>query len=270
MLATAKGRTWVESFLDGLRALGELHGVPLAGGDTAQSPDQFILADITLVGAAPAGKALRRSGGKAGDLLYCTATLGGAAAELETMFARGKAPRSASAANHPQLFPQPRLEVGAALLRRQLASACLDLSDGVSSDLAHLCTESGVYAEVEEALLPIDPLAAAFGNRKAVQLALHGGEDYELLFTAPPATLIPATLAGVPITRIGKLTRRNRAQSEMTLVRADGARERLQPGGWEHFVGRARSRQATSSRVWSVGPTMGRSCELSGTRKEAT
>ena len=246
MLATAKGRTWVKGFFDGLRGLGELHGVPLAGGDTAQSPDRFVIADIVLVGAAPIGKALRRSGGKAGDLLYCTKSLGGAAAELETMFARGRPPRSIVAVNSPQLFPQPRLEVGAALLRRRLASACIDLSDGLSSDLAHLCTESRVYGEIEEALLPIHPLAAAFDSRKAVQLALHGGEDYELLFTAEPATSVPAMLAGVPITRIGRLTRRNRTQSEMTLVKADGTREPLQPGGWEHFSGRTVSRQPRS------------------------
>jgi thiamine-monophosphate kinase len=236
MLVTAKGRHWVRGFFAGLQALGERRGVPLAGGDTAESPDGLVLADITLIGSAPAGKALRRSGGRAGELLYCTGQLGGAAAELKTMFARGRLSRVASTANHPQLFPEPRHKVGAALLKRGLASACLDLSDGLSTDLGHLCDESGVHAEVEEGLLPIHPLAAAFGPDEALRLALNGGEDYELLFSARADVRMPSRLAGVTITRIGRLTRRRKGAAEMTLVRGDGGREPLLRGGWEHFV----------------------------------
>jgi thiamine-monophosphate kinase len=193
-----------------------------------------VAADMVLVGSAPAGTALRRSGGQMGDALYCTGRLGGAAAELEGMLARGKMARVTETMEHPHLFPEPRLGVGEALRRRGLATACLDLSDGLSSDLAHLCAESGVGAEVEEAALPVHPLAAKLEDGRALQLALHGGEDYELLFAAPASVRMPRRLAGVAITRIGRLVRREAA---MTLVRADGRREALLPGGWEHFAG---------------------------------
>jgi thiamine-monophosphate kinase len=236
MLATARGRAWVEGFFRGLRALGERYGVPLAGGDTAESPAGLVLADIVLVGAAPAGKALRRSGAQAGDALYCTGRLGGAAAELEAMFARGRMARVAGEAEHPHLFPEPRLGVGKALRRRGLATACLDVSDGLSTDLAHLCAESGVGAEVEEAALPAHPLAIRLGAERALELALHGGEDYELLFAAPASVRVPRSLAGVAVRKIGRLTRRGRGEGAMTLVRRDGRREALLPGGWEHFA----------------------------------
>jgi thiamine-monophosphate kinase len=229
MMATSRGRSWVEGFFRGLRALGERYRCPLAGGDTAESGS--ILADITLVGTALAGKALRRSGGRVGDLLYCTGRLGGAAAELEGMLARGWMGRVGKAAGeHPQLFPEPRVGVGEALRRRGLVRACIDLSDGLSTDLGHLCAESGVGAEVEEAALPVHPLAV---GARALELALNGGEDYELLFSAGPGVKVPRQIAGVAITRIGRLVRGR----SVTLVRADGRRERLEAGGWEHFRG---------------------------------
>jgi thiamine-monophosphate kinase len=247
MLTTSRGRAWVKGFFSGLRGLGDRYGVPLAGGDTAESPAGLVLADIMLVGTAPAGKALRRSGARAGDLLYCTGGLGGAAAELEGMFARGRlarvsaarvsAARAGSGAGHPHLFPEPRLAVGAALLRRGLAAACIDLSDGLSTDLAHLCAESGVSAEVDEAALPLHPLAAKLGRARALAAVLHGGEDYELLFTAPAAVKMPRSIAGVAITRIGRMVRRRRGVATMTLVHADGSRAVLEPGGWQHFAG---------------------------------
>ncbi|CAN5526334.1 thiamine-phosphate kinase [soil metagenome] len=233
MLSTVQGRRWVEGFFRGLRELADRSGAPLAGGDTAESPAGLVLADITLVGSAPGGKALRRSGAKAGDLLYCTGRLGGASAELEAMFARGKMARVLAGKDHPQLFPEPRLDIGATILRRGLATACLDLSDGLSTDLKHLCDESGVGAEVEEALLPLHPLAARLGAKRALHAALNGGEDYELLFSAPPRVRMPKTLAGVAITRIGRLVRKSQG---ITLRRTDGQSEPLAAGGWEHFA----------------------------------
>ncbi|WP_213806496.1 thiamine-phosphate kinase [Granulicella sp. dw_53] len=239
MLATPKGRGWVEGFFGGWRGLGRRYGVPLAGGDTAESPNGLVLADIVLVGTAPAGTALRRSGGRAGDALYCTGRLGGAAAELEGLFARGRMARVTDVEEHPQLFPEPRLRVAEALRRRGLARACLDLSDGLSTDLAHLCAESGVHAEVEEAWLPLHPLTARMGEARALELALHGGEDYELLFSADASVRVPRRIAGVAVTRIGRLTRRRRGEAVVTLVRGDGRREALPAGGWEHFAGSA-------------------------------
>ena len=179
-LALPRGtsQSWVDGFFRGLRALGDRYGVPLAGGDTAEAPGESIVADIVLVGAAPAGRALRRSGARVGDVLYVTGTLGGAAAELERMRAgQFRRVRSGAGEEHPQMFPEPRIAVGWALLRRELATACLDLSDGLSTDLGHLCRESSVGAEVMVGSLPVRTGAT-------LRQALDGGEDYELLFTA--------------------------------------------------------------------------------------
>jgi thiamine-monophosphate kinase len=250
MLAESAGRDWIERFFSGLRALGEMHRVPLAGGDTAESPGGrrgLVLADIVLIGAAPKRKALQRAGGVVGDALYVTGQLGGAAAELSALLRRQRRIlRVATTEGHPQLFPEPRLDVGEALLRRGLANACIDLSDGLSSDLAHLCRASGVCAEIEQASLPIHPLAGKLGTDAALQSALHGGEDYELLFAAPASVLMPTSLAGVPITRIGKLTRRRSGHPLMTRLTPDGRHVELKPGGWEHFSETAKERKKRS------------------------
>jgi thiamine-monophosphate kinase len=242
MLATRSGRLWVDRFFVGLRRLADEFSVPLAGGDTSESPGG-VLADIVLVGSAPAGRAIRRSGGRAGDALYVSGQLGGAAAELAAMRRLADQPRSrlpsvrtpTQLAGHPQLYPQPRVGVGLALLRRHVATAAIDLSDGLSTDLAHLCGESGVGAEVSATALPIHPLAAAAGTgpalKFALDFALNGGEDYELLFAAPAAARVPRSIAGVRITRIGRLVR----GSSVMLLDARGCRSKLEPGGWEHF-----------------------------------
>jgi thiamine-monophosphate kinase len=245
LLADASGRTWITRFFNGFHALGEMHAMPLAGGDTSESPGgsaALILADIVLVGSAPKGKALRRSGGRAGDILYVTGQLGGAAAELAALKARHRVARVTTTEGHPQLYPEPRLDTGEALLRRELATACLDVSDGLSTDLAHLCAASGVGAEIEQEALPIHPLAGKFGPAHALKAALHGGEDYELLFAAPASARMPSSLAGVPITRIGTLTRRRAGQPLMTMIEPNGKRTPLEPGGWEHFSAAKRTR----------------------------
>jgi len=104
----------------------------------------------------------------------------------------------------------------------------MDMSDGLSSDLAHICEESRVAAEVDPSLLPIHPGAS-------LEYALHGGDDYELLFTAPPETRLPKKIAGVPITRIGRILRARRGQPVVTVLTAKGPRP-LKPQGWEHFA----------------------------------
>jgi thiamine-monophosphate kinase len=243
MLATAASRRWVERFFTGLIGLAKQFAVPLAGGDTCESPCGLVLADIVLVGSAPAGRALRRSGGRAGDALYVTGELGGAAAELAGMERRAagsksglksgppRMPAPSQAAAHPQMFPQPRIAVGLELLRRRLATAAIDLSDGLSTDLAHLCRESSVGAEVSAGALPIHPLALHAALDRTLDLALHGGEDYELLFAAPATVRMPRSVAGVRITRIGSLVR----GKTVSLVDSSGRRGPLKPGGWEHF-----------------------------------
>jgi thiamine-monophosphate kinase len=244
LLAEREGRRWVERFFAGLQQLAERWGTTLAGGDTASSPCDLILADIVLVGAVAKDRALRRSGGRSGDVLYVTGRLGGAAAELQQL-SRGKVRDDGSgggkragtaACAHPQLYPEPRLGVGQALVRRGLARAAIDLSDGLSTDLAHLCRESGLGAEMEEAAIPIHPLAIseARTSADAVALALNGGEDYELLFAAGPEVRMPRTIGGVPVTRVGRLV----PGSGVALLRGNGRSRKLKPGGWEHLSGK--------------------------------
>jgi thiamine-monophosphate kinase len=234
--ARSGARSWVQRFLDGLLALAEIHKTPLAGGDLAESP--LAVADIVLVGAVPRGRALLRSGARPGQLLYVTGALGGAACGLARLAelagsaqpARSvppRIPKKLETLLAPHLYPQPRIAQGLWLQRRGLASAAIDLSDGLSTDLVHLCEESGVAAEVDAALLPIHAGAT-------VAQALHGGEDYELLFTAPAATRVPRSIAGVPITRIGRIVKPRRGQPAATLVTPQGAQP-LEARGWEHF-----------------------------------
>ena len=222
------GRSWADKFYDGLLALATEHKTALAGGDLAESP--VALADIVLVGAAPRGRALLRSGARAGDAIYATGTLGGSAAGLRGLPKLSAARRrrltgrdKCDAALAAHLFPQPRLAPGMWLQRRRAATAAIDISDGLSTDLMHLCEESGLGAEVDARALPIAPGAS-------IEDALHGGEDYELLFTAAANAVVPEKIAGVPVTRIGRMVRR----LGIVLVAEDGRRP-LEARGWEHF-----------------------------------
>lgn len=239
--APRRGPSWVSRFYDGLLALAATHNTPLAGGDLAESPSTFTdiaLADIVLLGAVPRGKALLRSGARPGHLLYVTGSLGGASAALAHIAALAassnpstarplKIPKKLAAQLAPHLYPQPRIAQGLWLRRRNLPTAAIDLSDGLSTDLAHLCQESSVAAELDSTLLPIHPAAT-------LPQALHGGEDYELLFTAPPSARIPKSIAAVPITRIGRILRPRKGRPQISLLTPQGPRP-LNPQGWEHF-----------------------------------
>ena len=126
-------------------------------------------------------------------------------------------------------FPEPRLELGCSLRERGLATAMIDTSDGLSTDLTHLCEESGVGAEIHAELVPRARVGRP--NKEVdLQLALHGGEDYELLFTAPRSKRIPFRIAGVPIARIGRITR-----SKKILLMNRGEVSKLEALGWEHL-----------------------------------
>ena len=218
---------WASRFARGLLALAREHGVPLAGGDTAQAPGA-LSADITVLGAVPQGRALLRSGAREGDSIYVTGTLGGAAAELRYLAQQpGRFQRlRRDAASHPHLFPVPHCAVGPRLLA--LASAAIDVSDGLSTDLEHLCLKSGLGAELERAALPIAPGAY-------LMLALHGGDDYERLFTTPPARRVPRRIAGVAVTRIGRMVPRSPRGPRMLLIAQGGESSALKPGGWQHL-----------------------------------
>jgi thiamine-monophosphate kinase len=227
-LQNKTSRRFVDGFFDGLLALAKAAGTPLAGGDTASAPGPEVLADIVLLGSVPRGQELRRSGARVGDAIYVTGTLGGAAAELELLSKRPKRFTKATAgADHPHLFPAPRLVQGERL--RRVASAAMDLSDGLSTDLRHLWEESGVGAVIDAEALPLHPLLSGMAFDEAERLALHGGEDYELLFTAPPQAKVPRSIAGVKITRIGSVTRGSKV-----VLRRGASETPLVPAGWEH------------------------------------
>jgi thiamine-monophosphate kinase len=236
LLKNAQGRRWTAEFFGGMDSLARQHDTPLAGGDTSESPGGLILADIILIGSAPIGRSLRRSGAHPGDVLYVTGSLGGAHAELKALLHSRRRSRAKTRGGHPHLFPQPRLGVGSALLRRRLATAAIDLSDGLSTDLAHLCRASRVRAEIDAASLPLHPLVAQLPPEEALHAALNGGEDYELLFSAPPKTRMPARIAGVPITRIGTLHPQTGRKPLVLLRHPDGKTTEVKPAGWEHFT----------------------------------
>ena len=256
--------SWRERFFDGFLSLADKYKVPLAGGDTAQSPliaaasrrnrretaTGLALMDIVLVGTAPRGRALRRSTAKGGDRIYVTGYLGGAAAELAQLAAHPRRFRNAIPATtvtgapnpHPHLFPEPRLAVGAWLLKNHRASSAIDISDGLSTDLEHLCEESGLTATINASAIPIDPIAqceAGLERDKALQFALYGGEDYELLFTSSPKIHVPRRIAGVSITCIGEMRADKSRTPRVQIVEVVDGRKHtrsLPPGGWEHFT----------------------------------
>jgi thiamine-monophosphate kinase len=217
---------WVDGFLRGLLRLAAKHKVPLSGGDIAESPTG-VCADIVTLGSAPSGKALLRSGARPGDVIYVTGQLGASAAVLHRLLDGQKiSPKSKDAA--PHFWPEPRLAVGRAL--RGLATAAIDISDGLSTDLTHLCEESGVGALVREYSIP----RGVTFQGSSLHYALHGGEDYELLFTAPPTRRVPGKIAGVRITAIGEITAD--ARHRLFLTDSHGQRKPLIARGWQHLA----------------------------------
>jgi thiamine-monophosphate kinase len=220
-------QAWVGRFARSLISLAEKQGATVAGGDTAESPGG-ILADIIVVGTLPKGKAILRSGAKAGDRIYVSGELGGSAAAVVRMRGgRGKV-KPRDFVRH--FYPEPRVELGRVLREKKLVSAMIDTSDGLSTDLAQICEESGVGAEIYSSLIP-RACVGKTARKVDLDLALHGGEDYELLFTAPKEKRIPRHIAGVAITQIGQITR----SRGMFVRNPKGVGHELHPQGWEHF-----------------------------------
>lgn len=199
---------WLDGFFKGALRLAGRERAPLIGGDLARNEKAGC--DVVVCGSAPRGTALRRDGARVGDLIYVSGALGGSALGLEQ--GRGRAWR-----RHTR--PEPRLALGRFVRERLRATAAMDLSDGLSLDLHRLCLASRRSAAL--AAPPRFPGATP-------EQALHGGEDYELLFTVSPATRVPRQFEGVPLTRIGVM-RKGRA-GEVSL---DG--HRLEPLGYDHF-----------------------------------
>ena len=202
---------WLDAFYGGLQRLAGRTRTPLMGGDLARA--EKVMCDIVVCGAVPRGTALRRDGASVGDAIYVSGALGGSAMGLSQ--GSGKAWRR-------HLRPQPRLALGRYLRARLRATAAMDLSDGLSLDLHRLCLASGLSAEIQTP--PRFPGATR-------EQALDGGEDYELLFTAPARARVPGSFEGVRLTRIGEM-RKGRPGA----VQLDGAP--LAPLGYDHFRAR--------------------------------
>ncbi|HEV7743406.1 MAG TPA: thiamine-phosphate kinase [Pyrinomonadaceae bacterium] len=250
---------WNSGFLDGFYAgffrLAARYGVTLIGGDLSRTPDKIVI-DSILIGETPNGGSVFRSGAKPGDQIFVTGFLGDAAAGLRLIErgARLRQPATDDAASDSNadevhrldylllrhLQPEPRVGWGLLLGEQQLASAMIDISDGLSSDLNHLCDESKVGALINAAAIPIDPLVAELSGRRALDplmLALHGGEDFELLFTVAPENVgrLPRRVDGVSVCRIGEIT------SELGKIRIaekDHVWD-LEAAGFDHFKSKA-------------------------------
>ncbi|MCF8204181.1 MAG: thiamine-phosphate kinase [Methylotenera sp.] len=190
---------WLTGFAQGLWALADASGIPLVGGDTTQGPLNLC---ITVFGEAPPGQALLRSGAKVGDEIWVSGRLGDARLALEVF--RGRVALAGEAFEQVRAAmerPMPRLALGQAL--RGVATAALDISDGLLGDLGHVLTASRVGATLELAALPRSEVLAAQPPALQQECLLAGGDDYELVFTAPPGARLPDV--GVPLTRIGRI-----------------------------------------------------------------
>lgn len=231
---------FIESLYQGALQLADRHGAHLVGGDTNRSASGMVVA-ISLIGVAHKRGPLLRSGAKPGDAVFVTGNVGDSALGLKIL--QGSGPDVSSRPMHGQLVrrhvePTPRVEAGRLLVENGLASAAIDLSDGLASDLRNLMRESGVGAAVSTAALPISPEFAACAAELVTDptnLALSGGEDYELLFTVPPASvpeverLLPKK--GIKVSRIGEVTDR---PGELEIEDAAGRRSSSRYG-YDHF-----------------------------------
>ncbi len=216
---------WLAGFAQGLWALADASGIPLIGGDTTQGPLNLC---ITVFGEAPPGQALLRSGARVGDEIWVSGRLGDARLALEVF--RGRVVLAGEAFEQVRMameLPTPRLALGQAL--RGVATAALDISDGLLGDLGHLLAASGVGATLELAVLPRSAVLAAQPLALQQECLLAGGDDYELVFTAPPGSRLPDV--GVPLTRIGRIE----AAPGLRVVDARG--ERVDHGlrSFDHF-----------------------------------
>lgn len=233
---------FVDRFYDGLLNLAHRYGVQLIGGDTSRTTETIVI-DSIAAGECAAGTSVMRSGAGPGDQIFVTGSLGAAAAGLR-LIERGAHLAEQNLGDDDsqkldhillrQLRPEPRVGWGIVLGEERLATSMIDLSDGLSSDLNRLCVASGAGALIDSSLLPIDERVTELCGRRALdplQLALHGGEDFELLFTVKPGNVakLPRRVDGVEIKRIGEIT------SEGVKISEGQRTWVLKPGGWKHF-----------------------------------
>lgn len=233
-LPPATPARWVKEFFSGFAQLARHHGVKLAGGDLSRANQ--VVADVQVIGEVKRGRAVLRRGARPGDAILVSGTLGLAGLGLAVL-RRGLKPAAPGIkhALRAQLYPQPRILLAQALARRG-ATAMIDVSDGLSTDLHHLCEASSVGARLYAEKIPAVNLPRALARRlgtSGLELALNAGEDYELLFTVPKAKAarLPKKLNGVKLTWIGEITHGRR----VILVEAGGRERALAARGWDHF-----------------------------------
>ncbi len=219
----------LQQFTRGFLAEAQGYQTTLAGGDTCRSSGPLLIS-VTVQGVVAEGRALYRSGAKPGDAIYVSGQLGDSALALQLLL-QGATPEKELADRHHT--PRARVALGRLLAEQQLASAMLDVSDGLLADLGHILEESQVAAEVELDQLP---LSATFQQHlqqdsQLLELALSGGEDYELLFTSPRQDLAERTDLPEPIRKIGTIN----AGQGLSCRRADGSIYQPERGGFDHF-----------------------------------
>jgi thiamine-monophosphate kinase len=223
--------SWLRQFMAGFRGAARDAGVALVGGDLSQADKIMISVTVTGESKFP----VTRSGARPGDGIFVSGTLGDAAGGLRLIEKGGI--RGVVKAVRPLvrafLDPAPRLELGAVLARKRLVSAMIDISDGLSVDLAHICEESAVGAEVDASHVPVSAALERFA-RDPLSLALNGGEDFELLFTVRPANFaaVEKLARRFRLTRIGRVT----AGRKVFLMGPGKKRTPLRAGGFEHFL----------------------------------
>ena len=223
---------WLDGFSRGLYELAERFGVSLVGGNLARGPLNLTL---QLMGDVERAHLLTRGGGHVGDDIYVTGTLGDSAAGIALINERSAAPQGSAAAALKERFYRPVPRVGAGLALGPLATAAIDVSDGLLADLGHLCKASGCGATLDVEHVPLSAeLLSLFPPQEALAHALGGGDDYELCFTAPPsrAEVIEAALeaADTPVRRIGQLV-----AGQAVVCRRDGESYAPAVRGYRHF-----------------------------------
>ncbi len=229
---------WIADFASGLAADQAEFGITLLGGDTTSGPGPLSLS-LTAVGSIAPGRALRRNAARAGDLVMVSGTIGDGA--LGLLARRGRLAALPLATQDSLTWryrlPEPRLALGRALAEQGLATACLDVSDGLLADLGHIVETSGLGATIEAARLPLSPAAqeVVAEDLDAFALVLGGGDDYELCFTAAPdkaaAVQEVAAACDLVVTRIGHM----RADAGVDVVDRDGQALVFEKSGWAHF-----------------------------------
>ena len=223
---------WLRKFLIGLRRASRMLGCPIAGGDTTCRKE--ILINIMVIGEVRRGRAILRSAAHPGDAIFVTGRLGEAQYGLRLLLESPKRVSTADKRLRKHFYPEPRLAVGSWLANHGLATAMMDLSDGLSSDLPRLCEASGVGAHINEQALPRVKIEGKNAKKcDAAELALHGGDDYELLFTVARNNVgrIPHKIAGVPVTQIGEIV----SEKRVVLERKNGVVTELKNQGWDPF-----------------------------------